>query len=1096
MLFELWGATAAPRLFLPERPVGIILLLLYLVLFISAFFRYRASLRLLSLHQWLMAGLLAVASVVTSQLFPVSFSPESQLPPISSVQNPVAVMVPFGMVPVLLAAAILNPPAALLVGFSSGLGRALWQSHQVFDPFHLAFAALVAAWLLEQNFTGRGYAWLRRPLIAGPISTLVIVPLTGLAAFFYANPSASGLAALDLALSTMQGHALPLVLEGLIGGLVVTLLQLGLPQLRQKALPLVPSPPNQSLNRRLLTGFLLFTFLLTLALIFLGFNLSIRLSTNLAVQQMARDADTVAFQIPPFRDLRQSLLNQYSQRQELQSTDREQLTTVLEQLFRTGPYYRHVLLANRAGSVMAFYPQDRPSLTLSELERLALANTVETGAPYVSPAQAREAGSFAISFLVPVVDPAGQTTGVLIGRVPDVALNELATGLQGTLGSGIGFIVDERGQIIAHPDTSYLMTSWSSPENQENILETEQARGTAYEGLDSRTNTRQLVYYQTGPDHPWTTIITIPYEGVLGQALRIAAQLGGVLLVAMLLYGAYLLYTGRSITKPLTELVHASQQIAGGSLDTPIESSGDDEIGRLGQAFNQMQVSLKSRLDELSLLLDVSQNVSKSFDINQGMPIIMQGALRGTGAAGIRVVVLNPSGRQPLFFHEGPAGQPMAAFDRQIMSLVRQQQEMRLATPDQVRQQLGKNRDLPFGAMITLPLSTRSRFQGVLWLAYRQAHEFDQTELNFLRTLASHCSFLVENARLYATAEGGRRRLAAVLASTSDAVIVTDQTERILLINPAMERLFKLSAPEVKGRSVVDIIPSEELAAALTSSADRIRNIEIAMPDGRVLYAGVSTIVSNDGQAMGRVAVLHDITYLKELDEMKSEFVATVSHDLRSPLTFMRGYATMLPMMGDLTDKQEDYVEKILSGIEQMSALVNNLLDLGRLDAGIDLVLSRFRMEEILISVAEEYRQPALARGIELVVEPEAGMPSVRGDMSLIRQAVANLVNNAVKYAPNSGRVALAAFRNEQDVVVRVKDNGPGISQKDQMRLYEKFYQVKQRGTASVKGSGLGLALVKSIAERHGGRSWCESEPGQGSTFYISLPLTLGAVDA
>jgi signal transduction histidine kinase len=223
---------------------------------------------------------------------------------------------------------------------------------------------------------------------------------------------------------------------------------------------------------------------------------------------------------------------------------------------------------------------------------------------------------------------------------------------------------------------------------------------------------------------------------------------------------------------------------------------------------------------------------------------------------------------------------------------------------------------------------------------------------------------------------------------------------------------------------------------------------------------------------------------------MKSEFVATVSHDLRSPLTFMRGYATMMPMVGELTNKQQEYIDKILNGIEQMSSLINDLLDLGRLEAGIDLVVSQFRVMEVLNSIVEEHHQPAQQKGIDLAVTADSRrVPPVRGDMSLIRQAVTNYVNNTIKYAPNSGRVTLDAVVEGNEVIISVRDNGPGIPKKEQLRLFEKFYRVQQRGSEPIKGSGLGLALVKSIAERHGGRAWCESTVGKGSTFYISLPL-------
>jgi signal transduction histidine kinase len=203
----------------------------------------------------------------------------------------------------------------------------------------------------------------------------------------------------------------------------------------------------------------------------------------------------------------------------------------------------------------------------------------------------------------------------------------------------------------------------------------------------------------------------------------------------------------------------------------------------------------------------------------------------------------------------------------------------------------------------------------------------------------------------------------------------------------------------------------------------------------------------------------------------------------------MLGYATMLPMVGDLEPKQQEYVGKILGGIEQMSVLVEDLLDLGRLDAGVDLTLIRLRMEEIIESVVEEYRQPASVAGLSLHTEIAGNLPAVRGDAALIRQAVANYVSNAIKYAPRSGKLVIRAIAGRDEVVIAVIDRGPGVPQKDRLRLFEKFYRVDQPGKERIRGSGLGLALVKSIADRHGGRAWCESEAGQGSSFFLAIPI-------
>ncbi|MCD6285710.1 MAG: histidine kinase, partial [Anaerolineae bacterium] len=237
------------------------------------------------------------------------------------------------------------------------------------------------------------------------------------------------------------------------------------------------------------------------------------------------------------------------------------------------------------------------------------------------------------------------------------------------------------------------------------------------------------------------------------------------------------------------------------------------------------------------------------------------------------------------------------------------------------------------------------------------------------------------------------------------------------------------------------------------------------------------------------VVVMRDVTHFKELDALKSDFVATVSHDLRAPLTFMRGYTTMLSMVGELNDRQRDYVQRILEGIEQMNGLVGDLLDLRRVEAGVGIRKEPCRLGLIMVEAVEAIRARANAIGVELRLEPSKGSPTVVGDRALLRQAVSNVVDNAVKYTPSGGEVDVGLEITEDTATIHVTDNGIGISPADQERLFETFYRIKRRETGHIQGTGLGLALVKSIVERHGGRVWVDSALNRGSTFFIQLPL-------
>ncbi len=274
---------------------------------------------------------------------------------------------------------------------------------------------------------------------------------------------------------------------------------------------------------------------------------------------------------------------------------------------------------------------------------------------------------------------------------------------------------------------------------------------------------------------------------------------------------------------------------------------------------------------------------------------------------------------------------------------------------------------------------------------------------------------------------------------------------------------------------------------------------ELFLPEGRVLYADVSDIESAHGEQMGRVAVMRDITRFKELDEMKSEFLATVSHDLRAPLTFMRGYAERLEAVGELNEKQRVYVDNILRGVRRIDNLVLELLDLSRIEAGLGMQSRPCNLGVLMAEAVSSLRARATEKNISLQIHPTLDSSNggqeavVSGDRALLRQAFINLLDNAIKYTPEGGKVAagfsIEGTNGQSRATIRVADTGIGIGPDEQVRLFEKFYRTKRGSKSGASGTGLGLAIVKSIVDRHDGKVWVESKPDQGSAFYVSLPL-------
>jgi signal transduction histidine kinase len=443
----------------------------------------------------------------------------------------------------------------------------------------------------------------------------------------------------------------------------------------------------------------------------------------------------------------------------------------------------------------------------------------------------------------------------------------------------------------------------------------------------------------------------------------------------------------------------------------------------------------------------------------------------------------------PSRFSLGPVKDIYAHLDDQVLALAQNQEKIVLPN-------LTRSRDLDLDPTIANPLALlavalrhENRYYGVVWAGFEQPHMFSDSDVRFVTTLAGQAALAVANAHLYLSVEASRRQLEAVLNSTPDPVLVTDHRNRLLLTNRAAAISLGQGVNKSTGVETEKAIKLKPLLALLQSTTTENQSAEIVLADKRTYLATASSVIV-EGRQIGRVCIMRDVTHFKELDTVKSEFVATVSHDLRSPLTLMRGYATMLEMVGELNEQQQGYVKKIISGVENMSRLVNNLLDLGRIDLGVGLQVENVSVLDIIERVSSALQLQAAQKNITLSVELSRDMPNtVEADQALLHQAVYNLTENALKYTPENGRVTIGTLSKPGHLIFAIKDTGIGIAPDDLPRLFEKFYRGKQREARAQHGSGLGLAIVHSIVTSHGGKIWVDSIVGQGSTFYLQIPL-------
>jgi two-component system phosphate regulon sensor histidine kinase PhoR len=331
-------------------------------------------------------------------------------------------------------------------------------------------------------------------------------------------------------------------------------------------------------------------------------------------------------------------------------------------------------------------------------------------------------------------------------------------------------------------------------------------------------------------------------------------------------------------------------------------------------------------------------------------------------------------------------------------------------------------------------------------------------------------------------AQQERSALQDLISVLPEPILLVDSTGRLTFANEAA--VEALGIRDVGLRLAV-LISQEEVEGliAQATATGRPQRMEIEWQDGRVFETNLAPMAK-----LGVVICLHDVTHLKRLDEVKSELLAIASHDLKNPLALMRGFAQLLLMEEGLSSKGQRCVQGILSGVNKMQALVHGLLDLEQIDAGVCRGEERSEAGPVIAGVVRDLEPRAAEAGQCLTVNLPIELPEVPIDPLRLEQAVKNLVDNAIKYTQAGGHIHVDARAHRAGVVVRVRDDGPGIPRAAQPRLFERFFRVGSPATVGKEGSGLGLSIVRAIVEDCGGQVGVESEEGRGSTFWFWLP--------
>ncbi|MBW2436227.1 MAG: PAS domain-containing protein [Deltaproteobacteria bacterium] len=340
-----------------------------------------------------------------------------------------------------------------------------------------------------------------------------------------------------------------------------------------------------------------------------------------------------------------------------------------------------------------------------------------------------------------------------------------------------------------------------------------------------------------------------------------------------------------------------------------------------------------------------------------------------------------------------------------------------------------------------------------------------------------------------------RNQLQTVLASMTEGVIAIDTEERIVSINQAAARLFEYEPLDCQGKSIQEIIRSPALQQfirqALSSKIPSEEDITLFQNEERVIDVKGSPLLDANQHQIGTLVVFHDVTQLRRLEDMRRDFVANVSHEIKTPLTAIKGFVETLQQgKVEKAQEKERFLGIIQKHVDRLNAIIEDLLALSRIeqeDENKEIEFEPVKISDVFQAAIQLCRPKADEKNIRINLNCEK-QATANFDPTLIEQAVVNLLDNAIKFSDPGSTVQVESHHENDQIVIRVQDQGIGIAQKHLPRLFERFYRIDKARSRNMGGTGLGLAIVKHIAQAHGGYVMVESRLGEGSCFSIHLP--------
>jgi PAS domain S-box-containing protein len=526
-----------------------------------------------------------------------------------------------------------------------------------------------------------------------------------------------------------------------------------------------------------------------------------------------------------------------------------------------------------------------------------------------------------------------------------------------------------------------------------------------------------------------------------------------------------------------------------------------------------MLALLDFRVRQRDFLLEISRAITAQLDLSEVLRRVLNASIvMLAGQVGV-IALRDTSGTYRIRATLGVDSARVPALNEQLRELLHTALETQdYEVFDAKLREMAEALDPKLVQTFALPLVIGGETRGLLivFRTYRGSATPDDVQV--LQSFADQAAIAMHNAQLYQSIDQERKRLAAIVQNSADGVMILDSKLTIVSFNRALERMTAWKAEDAIGHNQDEVITwkrvdkgdlRQALARGWPYGAEDGPNADasgetvyvegdLLRRDGLVLSIGIryAPLLNADGELTNVIANVRDITNFRQAQEMQNIFISTVSHELKTPVALIKGHAATLRRDDVVWDADvvRDYSGVIEEEADRLTGLIENLLTASKLQAHatMQLNLDDVRLDHLIEHAVERFRTQTKIHEFRLEFPPD--FPTVQGDAVQLRQVIDNLLSNAIKYSPDSGEIRVGGCSDDHSVSVYVRDQGVGLTEAEQARIFERFYRVDGALSRKTQGTGLGLYLSKAIVEAHGGTMRVDSEPGKGSTFTITLP--------